>query len=80
MIKIVKKIIKVSVEDKVFEVRKPTAKEISDFSKTKDSSIDGTIAFLEILGLPSEISWNIDADSLTEIIKAIMPDVAEKKS
>ena len=78
-IKIVKKIINVNVEDKIYPVRKPTAKEISDFAKKEDSSIDATIAFVDLLGLPSEVSWSIDADSLNEIVKAIMPNV-EKKS
>lgn len=78
-IKIVKKIIKVHIENESFDVRKPTAKEISDFAKKEDSSIEAVINFLNDLGLPSEKSWQFDADSLNEIVKAVMPQV-EKKS
>lgn len=79
-IQLTKKAIKVLFDDKEYVVKKPSARQINDFSKAKDVSIDATIAFLEMLGLPQEISWEIDADSLTEICRALMPALSEKKS
>jgi hypothetical protein len=79
-IQLTKKAIKVLFDDKEYIVKKPSARQINDFSKAKDVSIDATIAFLEMLGLPQEISWEIDADSLTEICRALMPALSEKKS
>lgn len=80
-IQLTKKVIKVSHGDKEYIVAKPTTKHINDFSKSGDKTIEGTVAFLELLGLPSEVSWNIDAESIAEIVEALLPkNVAEKKS
>lgn len=75
-----KKSIKVSYDGKDYIVAKPTTKQINDFSKSNDKSIEATIAFLEQLGLPSDVSWNVDAESLQEIVEALVPKLAEKKS
>jgi hypothetical protein len=79
-INLTKKSIKVSYEGKDYLVAKPTTKQINDFSKANDKSIEGIVGFLELLGLPTEISWNIDAESMQEIVEALIPKVAEKKS
>lgn len=79
-INLTKKSIKVSYEGKDYLVAKPTTKQINDFSKANDKTIEGTVSFLEALGLPADISWNIDAESLQEIVEALIPKIAEKKS
>lgn len=79
-INLTKKLIKVSYEGKEYLVAKPTTKQINEFSKSNDKSIDAIVAFLDLLGLPSDVSWNIDAESLQEIVEALIPKVAEKKS
>jgi len=79
-IQLTKKAIKVLFDDKEYVVKKPSARQINDFSKAKDVSMEATIAFLGVLGLPEAIAWEIDADSLTEICRALMPALSEKKS
>lgn len=78
-IKVVKKQIKVTVGDRDYLVSKPTSRQIKEFADSKDNSIEATIKFIDTLGLPADVSWDIDADSLAEIIQAIMP-TGEKKS
>jgi len=79
-INLTKKSIKVSYEGKDYLVAKPTTKQINEFSKSNDKSIEAIVAFLEVLGLPTDVSWNIDAESLQEIVEALIPKIAEKKS
>lgn len=78
-LKIVKKSVKVEVGEKAYIVSKPTSRQIKDFADKKDNSIDATIALLDTLGLPAKVAWDIDADSLSDIVKALMPS-SEKKS
>jgi len=80
VLNLAKKSIKVSYEGKDYLVAKPSTKQINDFSKANDKTIEGTVGFLEILGLPSDVSWNIDAESLQEIVEALIPTIKEKKS
>jgi hypothetical protein len=75
-----KKQIKVSYEGTEYLVAKPSTRQINDFTKADNKTIEATIAFLETLGLPASVSWEIDAASLTEIIEALMPKNTEKKS
>lgn len=75
-----KKVIKVSHEDKEYLVAKPTTKQINDFSKQADKSVDAIVKYLAMLGLPEEVSWNIDAESLQQIVEALVPKISEKKS
>ena len=79
-INLTKKSIKVSYEGKDYLVAKPTTKQINDFSKSNDKSIEAIVTFLEVLGLPTSVSWDIDAESLQEIVEALIPKVSEKKS
>jgi hypothetical protein len=79
-INLTKKSIKVSYEGKDYLVAKPTTKQINDFSKSNEKSIEAIVTFLELLGLPTDVSWNIDAESLQEIVEALIPKIAEKKS
>ena len=79
-LKLTKKVIKVSYDDKDYLVAKPTSKQLNDFVKVDDKTLDATIALLEQLGLPADISWNLDTETLTEVIEAIMPKISEKKS
>jgi hypothetical protein len=79
-LKLTKKVIKVSYEDKDYLVAKPSSKQLNDFVKANDTNLDATIALLEQLGLPADISWNMDTESLNEIVLALMPKAPEKKS
>lgn len=79
-LEIKKKVVKISYEGKEYLVAKPSTRQINEFSKTEDKSVDGIVAFLEKLGLPAEVSWEVDAETLQEIVEALIPKIAEKKS
>lgn len=79
-LQLTKKVVKVCHEGKEYLVAKPTARQIDEFSKSDSKTIEATINFLQVLGLPSEVSWNIDAESLSEVVQALVPKIAEKKS
>jgi len=74
-----KKVIKVSHEDKEYLVAKPTTKQINEFSKKEDKSLEAMVAYLAELGLPEEVSWNIDAESMNEIVNALIPTISKEK-
>lgn len=74
-----KKVIKVSHEDKEYLVAKPTTRQINEFSKLNDKSVEAIVAFLAELGLPEEVSWNIDAESMQLIVEALIPATAKEK-
>lgn len=79
-IKAKKKTLRVWLDDQNFkDVRFPTAGELNEFGKKKDDSLDSTIEFLDLLGLPKNDALNLDADTLIEVVKALTPK-AEKKS
>lgn len=75
-----KKSIKVSYGDKEYLVAKPSTRQINDFSKNDSKTIEATVEFLEKLGLPADVSWEIDVESLQEIVEALVPKLAQKKS
>ena len=75
-----KKSIKVSYGGKEYVVAKPSNRQINEFSKSNDKTIEAVVAFLEPLGLPAEVSWDIDAESLQQIVEALIPKISEKKS
>lgn len=79
-IQVTKKVIKVSYEGTEYPVAKPNNRQINDFSKNEDKTIEKTVEFLETLGLPAAVSWELDPESLLEIINALVPKIAEKKS
>ena len=79
-IQLVKKSIKVSYEGKDYIVAKPTTRQINDFTKSDDKTIEATVSFLQTLGLPSEVSWEIDPEQIHDIVNALMPKITEKKS
>jgi len=77
-----KEIIKVHVEDKVYEVSKPNNRQLLEFAKASKSveesdALEKAIEFLAILGLPAEVSWDLSPGSLHEIVQAVLP---QKKS
>lgn len=75
-----KKVVKVSYEGKDYLVAKPTSRQINDISKDEDKNIEKVIQFLDMLGLPSAVGWELDPDSIKEIMEALMPTIPEKKS
>jgi hypothetical protein len=75
-----KKVVKVSYEGVDYLVAKPNAKQINDISKNDDKSIESVVMFLDSLGLPADIAWQLDPDSIQEIMEALMPKIPEKKS
>lgn len=79
-IQLSKKTIKVSYEGKEYLVAKPSTRLCNDFAQSDDKTIQATIAFLEKLGLPSDVSWELDPASIAEVVEALMPKVSEKKS
>lgn len=74
-IKIVKKVVRVHVGDKHYDVSKPTMRQAQKYAKSK--TIEETVDFLDELGLPKDICWDLDVDSLREITESLMP---QKKS
>lgn len=79
VLNIKRKVIKVSYEGKEYLVAKPSTKQIHDFSEAKDNSIKAMVAFLDMLGLPSAVCWEIDQESVAEIVDALIPKTAQQK-
>lgn len=80
-----KKIIKVLVDDKEFQVRKPNVsdqKRLSDMQKglSQDSpeQIDVMINWISSLGLPKEIVEQMDQSDLVKLIEDYLVDVKKK--
>jgi hypothetical protein len=69
--------IKVRVGEAVYEVKKPNNREIYELSKQDETDLKGMITFLDKLGLPEAVAWEIDPESLASIFAAITP---QKKS
>lgn len=75
-----KKAIKVRVGEMAYEVRKPSNRELHAFStreKNDATALADMIKFLASLGLPEEVSWELDPESVTQIVESLVP---QKKS
>jgi hypothetical protein len=75
--KVVKKVIKVVVGDETYMVSKPTVSQIEALSK-KESNVGTLVEFLAELGLPKQVTYDFELDSLNELVALLMPQ--EKKS
>ncbi len=72
--------IKVSIYDQQYEMVKPTvaqAKQLVKFSKDGDESdgLDKTIEFMEMLGLPKDVSIAMEIDHFTKLVEYITGQV-----
>ncbi len=77
-LKIERKSVKVNFEGALHTVYAPSNALLKEFIADKSpDDMEKTISFLEKLGLPSEVSWAIDGESLRDIVEALMP---KKKS
>ena len=72
-----RKKIKVNYEGQAYEVLAPSNAQAKELAGETEASLDKTIDLLDKLGLPSDISWQMDTESLTLIIEALTP---QKKS
>jgi hypothetical protein len=75
-----KRSIKVRLGEAVYEVRKPNNKQLQAFSKREmkeETALEETIGLLSELGLPADVAWDLDPESLNEIVLALIP---QKKS
>lgn len=75
-----KKTLRLWIDDeKYYDIKYPSAGILNEFAKKKDESLDSTIDFLSELGLPKEVSLELDAETLIDVVAALTPKV-EKKS
>ena len=76
-LKLNRKIIKVTFEGEAYQVRAPSNAELKAYvedDKVKDEDEMGkTIKLLDMLGLPSAVSWELDPESLASVVEAITP-------
>lgn len=70
-----RKIIKVKFEGEEYKVRAPSNAELKKFmeDEAEGNDLDKSIRLLGQLGLPEEISWELDPESLQQVIEAITP-------
>lgn len=74
-----RKIIKVKFEGETYSVRAPSNAELRKFVEDGEGDdLEKSINLLDKLGLPKEISWELDPESLQQVIEAITPQA--KKS
>jgi len=73
MIELSPKIIQVKLGDAIYPVRVPNAREIKEMQGAKESDIDQSIALLDKLGLPADVAWSLDVESLQRIFEALIP-------
>lgn len=72
--------IKVSIYGSEYDLVKPTvsqAKEMSKFADEKDQSkaIEATIDFMELMGLPKEVSSTMEIEHFTQLVEFIVGKV-----
>jgi hypothetical protein len=77
MLELKKKTILIKYEGVEYTLRAPSNSELKEFVASEGEDLDKTIAFLDKLGLPSAIGWELDPESLMEVTEAITP---KKKS
>lgn len=75
-----KKTIKVIYEGKEYKVAKPSTRQLDEYSKSEKKDVASIVDFLDMLGFPKEVSWELDAESLRDLLSLIIPKFEEKKS
>lgn len=63
------------IDEKVYSVKKPTTRQVSEYEKSvkekEEKSVDSVVEFLEMLGLPADVSYGLEVDHLVEIVELI---------
>lgn len=72
-----RKKITVVFEGERYEVYSPSNAQVKEFSKSEEADLDKTVAMLSKLGLPEDVCWAMDLESMQKIIEALTP---QKKS
>lgn len=72
-----KKSITVKYGEKAYSVSAPSNALLKQFLEDKRDDFEKTIDLLDKCGLPSELSWELDAETLIQVVEAITP---QKKS
>jgi len=67
------KVIQVKLGDAIYSVRVPTAREIKQMQGASEADVDQSIALLDRLGLPADVAWGLDVESLQLVYEALMP-------
>lgn len=77
MLEIKKEVKKVKIEDTVYDLRKPSLKEVREFrdnASKEDSDADvELIKMLSNCGIPKEVLDELDVDSIDAISSLVMP-------
>lgn len=69
-----RKTVTVKFEGQDYEVRAPSNAELKKFTDDGEGDdLDKTINLLDGLGLPKEVCWELDPESLQKVIEAITP-------
>jgi hypothetical protein len=77
MIELKKKSVKVKYEGVEYDVRSPSNAELRQFTEGESSDIAKTIGLLDKCGLPEAVCWELDPESLAQVLEALTP---KKKS
>lgn len=72
-----RKKIKVNFEGEQYEVVAPSNKLLKQFVDSKEEDLEKTVKLLDLLGLPADVCWELDTESLSQIVDALTP---KKKS
>lgn len=70
--------IKIKIGEQSYDVKKPNNRQLKEFQKSfkeksDDEALDLLIKMLATLGLPEEISWELDPESLQLITTELLP-------
>ena len=76
MIELKKKVYKFKYDDVEYALRAPTVRQVEKLQKTmkdvaEEKALGSTLKFLEELGLPSKISYDMEAEHLETIVNAV---------
>lgn len=70
--------IKVKIGEQSYDVKKPNNRQLKEFQKSfkeknEDDALDLLIKMFAALGLPEEISWELNPESLELITAELLP-------
>ena len=72
-----KKVITINYDGKKYSLRVPSNRELKAFIDSDVEDFEKTIKLLDTCGLPEDIGWELDAESLSTIVDELTP---KKKS
>lgn len=73
MIELKKKSVKVRYEGAEYDVRAPSNAELRHFTEAEGSDLDKTVKLLDSCGLPEAVCWELDPESLAQVLEALTP-------